>query len=235
MFGLLLTVLSGGWFGKWLDENLGGLSSDSQIKNLVSSNVLFVNQINEDVFNDVVEFLMIYEGFMPVAKVLRGEGRATVGYGTTNWLTSSGKIIRPVRAGETITKSEALLQLKYFFVPVLSNVRVYMAQNNIAVNSRLLAALMNFCYMSGIGFMTKGFVKEILFYANRNPNTEMISDKMRDNIVRWWKVIKNSQTGVPIWPINKLGYTRRMRAAEDYLKGNLKHRSWYDRNIKVPY
>ena len=233
MFPLFL-----GFFGSSFFENLLNSSSDSSnsVKNVM------VNAVNDDVFKALKDFVKTYEGFDTKAYNL-GDGKITIGYGSTNWLNANGTIIRPVRMGDTITEIEAEKQLRYFFYPIIPKLNYQLSSQNLQVSQYFLASLLNFCYMSGSGFLDWEDTREMIRKVNQNRVLSSVALILKNDMVAIYKKLKTNATERAKygqnkqikWQIYGTGWSRRIQASADLIEGKAKPKKWYDTNIKKAF
>lgn len=220
----------------WLVKNLGF----SEAENL--NNDMMVNSINDDVFEALKAFIKVYEGYEDKAYNL-GDGKITIGYGTTQWLTPSGNVLRSVRLGDTITEVVADQQLRYYFIKIIPKINQYLGQNNMRVPVGFLASLLNFSYMSGSGLFDWPETKRMFAFANNNIILSSVSLNVKSEIVGKYKRFVTNETEkrkygrdkIFKWQIYGLGWSRRIQASVDAIEGKMKKKSWYDTNIKKPF
>ena len=222
----------------WFTKLLNGTSNNT---NSQTNNVM-VNRVNDDVIKALAGFIKVYEGYESKAYNL-GDGKITIGYGTTQWLNSSGNVVRAVRMGDTITETVALQQLHYFFIKVIPQLNQYLAISSVTVPANFLASLLNFCYMSGGGFLNWSSTKAMILKVNRNSNLSSVAFTLKTDMVNAYKSLKTNaterarygQNKTHKWQIYGLGWSRRIQASADLIEGKMKKESWYVSNIKKAF
>ncbi|PZQ99065.1 MAG: hypothetical protein DI539_28815 [Flavobacterium psychrophilum] len=177
----------------------------------------------------IAQFLKSFEGFESKAYDLK-DGRFTLGYGQTNWLTPAGGIIRPVRLGDSIDESNAHLQLYYYYIKVIPSLNLFLFKNGYKLHPRLVAMLVEFLYGTGPAGLSYSFFKNICAQCNNSNDEKKIASIYLNETIKYLKEIK----GGVRWIKFGLGWSRRRVAATDYIKGELKPKIWYDRNIRKP-
>ena len=214
-------------------------------QNTVLQPMKLVNQIMPESMEKLTSFLHVYEGFAPKAYNL-GDGKITIGYGTTQWLNPNGSSIRPVRIGDTITVQDAKNQVLYYFSSVVNQLRVKLTASNIAVIDNLLIALLQTLYMTGTGAVNYQFFNNILFLADKKTNLDQVAEIYKTEVVKYFKSLKQTPSTFPSvcplarktgykWDCYGLGWTRRISASMDLIKGISKPKKWYDQNVKKSF
>jgi len=214
-------------------------------QNTVLQPMKLVNQIMPESMDKLTSFLHVYEGFHAKAYNL-GDGKITIGYGSTNWLSPSGSVIRAVKLGDTITVDDAKKQVLYYFVNVINQLRVRLQSSNIAVVDNLLISLLQTLYMTGGGAVNYTFFNNILVRSDKNTNLDQVAEIYKSEVVKYFKSLKQNPSTFPIsctvarktgykWDCYGLGWTRRISASMDLIKGISKPKSWYDSNVKKSF
>lgn len=227
-------------FGFWTAEQIAKFFGWTQVNNMK-----LVNQVTNEVIDKLIAFLQVYEGFESKAYNL-GDGKITIGYGSTNWLNPDGSLKRAVKMGDTITPTEAKNQIIYYFAPVISSLRVRLQASNIAILDTLLVSLLQTLYMTGGGAIKYQFFNNILVKCDKNTNPDQVAEIYKSEIVSYFKSLKQSPSSFPKvcakarltgykWDCYGTGWTRRIAASLDLIKGINRPKIWYDRNISKPY
>lgn len=221
----------------WLNQLLGGNNSNNS-----NMNNVMVNKVNDDVFKSLASFIKVYEGYESKAYNL-GDSKITIGYGTTQWLNASGNVVRPVRMGDTITELVAEQQLKFYFVKIVPQLNQYLVINNVTVPAPFLAAILNFTYMSGPGFLGWGSTRALISKVNRNEILSSVAYTLKTDMVTAYKTLKTNSTErakygqnkTHKWQIYGLGWSRRIQASADLIEGKMKNESWYVNNVRKAF
>lgn len=188
---------------------------------------MFVNEITKGVLDDLYPFIKEYESFRDKAYNL-GDGKITIGYGSTVWRRPDGSVIRNVKMGDTITVVEAENQMRYYYIDINKSFGFRLKSKSLSVDSKLLAALLNWVYVFGHGFLTWNVCDRILAYGNNNSNFASVAYYAKMEIIKQLKLNPSK------YKLFGLGWSRRATAMEDLILGTLKKRTWYDQNIKKP-
>ncbi|PZR01787.1 MAG: hypothetical protein DI539_28200 [Flavobacterium psychrophilum] len=176
---------------------------------------------------EICSFIRTFEGYESRAYDLK-DGRITIGYGSTAWLSNTGKVIRPVRMGDTIDEPTARQLVYNYFYPVIPVVDLYLSSRAYKIHPKLLAMLLQNLYGTGLGGVSYNFFKNSISLCNGITDLERIASIYYNETMKSLSSMKN-------YPVNKLGWTRRYFAASDFIRGNLRPKIWYDRNITKPW
>ncbi|MGX9985477.1 hypothetical protein [Soonwooa purpurea] len=206
-----------------------------------TGNMTLYTEINKDVIDELVNFLMVYEGYEPIARQVKGESFATGGYGSISIWSPQGVRLRAVKNGDKFSREEAYNQILYYFKQsnFIDNFNIYLKTSNIAVPKGLLVSLLNACYMGGVGLFKQTWFKNCLIFADKNTNYLTVAEKFKTlyiNELKSYKSTKNSCSNSPtgkLYHCYGLGWTRRVMACVDAIQGVYRPKSWYDKNIKT--
>jgi len=196
-----------------------------------SNNMNLVNKIDSTILDKVVNFLYSYEGYASKAYNL-GDGKITIGYGTTQWLSPTGTVLRAVKMGDTIDQITARQQVYNYFVPAIPIFNMILAKNNYRVHPALLVALLQTLYMTGQYSYNYSCFRDSLTRANGVTDTKKIASIYITETIETLKTLKG---GIAYYNKYALGWSRRVKAASDFIDGVIKPKIWYDKNFFTPY
>ncbi|MGA9213194.1 glycoside hydrolase family protein [Kaistella sp.] len=184
--------------------------------------------------NDGFNFIGEYEDFSPKAYLLPKEKLYTIGYGSTRIYNSDGSSSRVVKYGETITKVDAVFQLKMYYNrsgSVKNEIDNIIRKYGIILNQKFYDMLMQCSYASGSFHKKAGFVNiyvNMLKKANMSNDLNMLGDLISGTWISYLKIYAN-------YTINGLGWSRRAYGAKMYILGLNWSKLNSEMQIKKPY
>lgn len=205
----------------------GGLYSTNLSKDRYYKIFMDDYKVSDEMFT----FIRIWEALIPKAKKL-GDGKVTVGFGSTMWRDDNGKVIRAVVEGDTITEMEAEKQMRLYYNSVGTGVKAtvdsFIKRNGLKIHQRLYDMYLQITYMSGSYHSKEGY--NVLRELSRETNLTRIANVLSKSHINYLKKISTyGQFG--------LGWSRRTYAVQNYIIGNelWKNKARVEQIIKTRY
>ncbi|AQX85894.1 hypothetical protein I6H88_03135 [Elizabethkingia bruuniana] len=201
-----------------------------------SSSFSFEN-FNYEYNDEMFSFIKSYEGFRSTAYYLSGEATYTIGFGQTSWFDlNTGKVVRRVQKGDTITFDMALKQMRAYFntskdSPKLE-IDAIIRSIGVKLNQRFYDMLLQIAYGSRSMHRAAGFRNQyitMLRRADRNDDLVYLSRLLQNNYLYYIQNFANFST-------YGLNWSRRSLGVSYYISGlgNWEFSNTY-KEIKTPY
>ena len=168
--------------------------------------------------SEAFDFIADYEDFASKAYKLPYENLYTIGYGSTKIYSDDGKSSRNVRAGETITKSEAIKQMRLYYErsgSVKNEVDNIIKNLGVKLHQRFYDMVCEASYTSGSFHKKSSFVSiyvNMLQRANGSVDLPFLGELIKNT---WITYCKN-HTGV--YFTYGLGWSRRAYGMSQYVQ-----------------
>jgi|GEM_PF-6739998 len=212
-----------GWFSGIVGVNL--LSQAGTVQPL--KNVFLCDGRSIPDLNALYSFIRVYEGWHSYGQDV-GDGKMTVGWGSTNFLRSDGSVIRPVKKGEVWTKETADLQMKYYCERAARILNSVLVSSGYAINNKLYYALIQTTYNFGYDYLNWSTAKIIISLCRGSLDLNLCADTYKLHQSNHYKRLSN-------YKIFGLGWSRRVLGAYYLIKGIEKTKRQIESELKKAY
>lgn len=222
-----LMIISGGWFGKWLDDTFKNEKENQTLGFVSTASDLKMSA-------GAFDFIADFEKFEPKAYKVRGESFYTIGFGSTRIFSKDGKTSRAVNANDVLTLDQAKFHMQMYYNSPNSpklGIDNIIKSRGFKLNQRFYDMLCQFSYASGSFHRKASFQSQyigMLQKANGSNDLNMLGDLLKNTWVAYLKQNAN-------YTLYGLGWSRRAYAGAQYVKGLNSSSRYAGTQIKRPF